>query len=135
VERLPEPQLRQACRRTRSISPIETLQTLATWGTVMPHFTQVRMRAACEAEADKGGGLEATGIASRSSPPRFALWNTVYLGQALDEQRGGGEMISAAGSTSISPAIICGMPRSALLRMAFAPSALAPRSRRSVRLA
>jgi hypothetical protein len=55
----------------------------------------------------------------------IALWNTVYLDRALDDLRYGSEMIPkrclpallpSAGSTSISPAIICGMSMSAWLR-------------------
>jgi hypothetical protein len=55
----------------------------------------------------------------------IALWNTVYLDRALNDLRCGGEMIPeallptlppSAGSTSILPAIICGMPISASLR-------------------
>ena len=54
----------------------------------------------------------------------IALWNTVYLDRALDDLRCGSEMIPealptllpSAGSTSISPAIICGMSMWAWLR-------------------
>jgi hypothetical protein len=54
----------------------------------------------------------------------IALWNTVYLDRALNDlrlakwsrKRRSPALPPSAGSTSISPAIICGMPISASLR-------------------
>lgn len=91
---------------------------------------RLRDRAA-EAQQYRASGLALVTAA-------IALWNTVYLGRALDELRRAAKLfrtrclptlLPSAGSTSISRAIICGMPKPASLRMDSTPSALAPLSR------
>ena len=68
----------------------------------------------------------------------IVLWNTVYLGRALDALRRRGEVVPdasarpprarSAGSTSISPATISGAPTPASGRTGSGPCAARPRS-------
>jgi Tn3 transposase DDE domain-containing protein len=68
----------------------------------------------------------------------IALWNTVYLGRALDDSAAAGKssrtrclltLPPSGGSTSISPAIIYGTPTPTSLRMDSGSCALPLRTR------
>jgi hypothetical protein len=65
------PKRRQALPSRRSISATGTPQTSATWATVIPYFTQVRIRASCDAGISlpvAGLGMAGGATVSRRTP-------------------------------------------------------------------